>query len=107
MKTYFPEKCEILPEWRIFFPRFFENTDAWLLGMGDSDVTVLKHFPAVFSLEHSLTPAPPGTFMAQSATWLLWWETSIVLFNRVPNAFYVQAITFDAKSPSSRSFPYS
>lgn len=98
MKTYLPEKCEILPRWRIRFPRFFENAHAWLLGMGDPEVTFLKLFPAVFNLEHRLTPTPPGTFMAQSAIWLLWWETGVI-FNRVLNAFYVQAIIFEAKSP--------
>lgn len=73
--TYFPKKHEILPKWRIF-PLFFDNTHAWLLRMGGSEITVLKLFPAVSGLEHSLTPTPPSTFMGQAAIWLLCWETS-------------------------------
>lgn len=69
--VYFPEKCDILPEWRVFSPGLFENTHAWLLGMGGSEIIVLRLFPAVSSLEHSRTPAPPGTFVAQSAVGLL------------------------------------
>lgn len=66
----------ILPKWRVFSPLFFENSHAWLLGIGGSEITVLQVFPAVSGFEHCLAPTPPRAFMAQHAGWLLWWKSS-------------------------------
>lgn len=75
IKIYFWEEFEILPKWRIS-SLFFENSHARLLGIGGSEITVLKLFPIISRLEHCLTPTPPSAFMPQHAIGLLWWEVS-------------------------------
>lgn len=78
---------KVLPKGRIFFPLFFENTNAWLLGMGGSEITILKLLPAVPRLEDSLTPAPPGGFVTQCAAGLLWGKSMVTIFNHLWTPF--------------------
>lgn len=71
-KVHFPGERAILPKWRLFLLLFLEGTHARLLGMGSSQVTVLKVVTAVPGLEDSLAPASPGSFVAQCVDRLLW-----------------------------------